>query len=41
LLSDQPLRQRLINAGLRQAQRFTWERSAQELLAIYERVLAV
>jgi glycosyltransferase involved in cell wall biosynthesis len=37
-LSDEGLRARLVERGLRQAARFTWRAAAQQLLAIYERV---
>lgn len=40
LLTDEPLRQTLRRRGLAHAQKFTWERSAQVLLAAYERVYA-
>jgi glycosyltransferase involved in cell wall biosynthesis len=36
-LSDEGLRARLVERGLRQAARFTWRAAAQQLLAIYER----
>jgi alpha-1,3-rhamnosyl/mannosyltransferase len=39
LLSDQPLRQQLIAAGINQAARFTWEQAAAQLHGIYARVL--
>lgn len=39
ILTDEDLRKRLREAGFRQVKRFTWERSAQDLLSIYERVL--
>ena len=41
LLTDKKLRKRLIEAGYRQTKRFSWERSAQDLLDIYARVLAM
>lgn len=37
-LMDSGLRQRLINLGKQQAQRFTWERCAEQTLALYEDV---
>jgi glycosyltransferase involved in cell wall biosynthesis len=40
ILTDEDLRKRLQEAGLRQVKRFTWERSAQDLVSIYERVLS-
>jgi glycosyltransferase involved in cell wall biosynthesis len=40
LLDGQPLRARLIAAGREQARRFTWEKAAQQLLAIYREVAA-
>lgn len=39
VLQDEPLRERLIAAGFRQAARFTWARAAQELVEIYRRFL--
>lgn len=41
LITDKKLRDRLIEAGYRQAKRFNWERSAQDLLDIYAHVLAM
>lgn len=40
VLTDEPLRFRLRQLGLAQAARFTWERTAQETLAVYQAVLA-
>jgi glycosyltransferase involved in cell wall biosynthesis len=40
LLTDEALRADLIRKGYAQARRFTWERSALELLAVYRRLLA-
>ena len=39
LLEDDGLRKRLVAAGFERAKRFTWERSARELLGIYELLL--
>jgi glycosyltransferase involved in cell wall biosynthesis len=39
ILTDEDLRKRLRETGFRQVKRFTWERSAQDLLSTYERVL--
>lgn len=39
LLTDADLREKLIQQGFQQAQRFTWQRAAQELIQIYEQVL--
>lgn len=39
-LTDEALRARLAARGPRQAAQFTWERTAAETLAVYERVLA-
>jgi glycosyltransferase involved in cell wall biosynthesis len=38
VLLDDDLRKRLIEAGLQQAQSFSWERTAREVLATYTRV---
>ena len=38
LLSDEPLRARLKERGLAQAEKYTWERTAAETLAVYRRV---
>jgi len=35
LLYDEPLRERLIKAGLERAARFTWEETARQTLAVY------
>lgn len=40
LTDDETLRARLSQAGLEQASRFTWERSAEHLLSIYEDLLS-
>jgi glycosyltransferase involved in cell wall biosynthesis len=40
MATDIRFRERLVEAGLRQAKRFTWEQAAQELLTIYGRVLS-
>lgn len=39
LLDDVDLHKRLTVAGLQQTQQFTWEKSAQNLLSIYQKVL--
>ncbi len=39
-LTDAVLRQELIGRGFRQAARFTWEKTAQQTLAVYEQVTA-
>lgn len=39
LLTQDPLRNSQINAGLAQATRYQWRKTAQETLAVYERVL--
>ena len=39
LLEDTELRNTLIERGLQRVQNFTWERSAQQLRQVYERVL--
>jgi glycosyltransferase involved in cell wall biosynthesis len=39
ILHDEPLRRDLSARGLVQASRFTWERTARETLAVYERVM--
>jgi glycosyltransferase involved in cell wall biosynthesis len=38
LLSDQPLRERLSLAGRQRAAEFTWERTAEQTLKVYEHV---
>jgi glycosyltransferase involved in cell wall biosynthesis len=38
ILNDSELRQEMREKGLRQAERFSWERAARETLAIYRRV---
>ncbi len=40
LIDDEPLRDTLIRRGLERAKRFTWERTAQQLHAIYARMLS-
>lgn len=40
LLSEAGMREQLRNSGLRQAQRFSWERTAQETLALYRQVIS-
>jgi len=40
LLTKPVLRERLITLGYAQAEKFTWQQAAQNLLSIYERVLA-
>jgi glycosyltransferase involved in cell wall biosynthesis len=40
VLTDAALRQRLKTQGLQQAARFSWQRTAQETLAVYERLAA-
>ena len=39
LLSDAKLRKRLIDNGVRQASRFSWEKTANETIKVYEKVL--
>ena len=39
LLSDAKLRKRLIDKGIRQASRFSWEKTANETIKVYEKVL--
>jgi len=39
LLNDDALRQRLGDAGMRRAREFSWERTARETMAVYQRVL--
>lgn len=39
LLLQEPLRQQQINAGLAQATRFSWRKTAKETLTIYEKVM--
>lgn len=38
LLGQEPLRDSLVNAGLAQATRFSWRKTAKETLAVYEQV---
>ena len=40
VLSDQTLRQELIDSGSRHAQTFSWEKMAQETLAVYQKALS-
>ncbi|RMF31735.1 MAG: glycosyltransferase family 1 protein, partial [Chloroflexi bacterium] len=40
LLTDRPLREALIRRGLDQARRFTWPKAAEQLVALYHRLLA-
>jgi len=40
LLEDEAERDRLIELGLRQVRGFTWRKTAEETLAVYERCLA-
>ncbi len=39
LLTDEPLRRRLAQAGQARARQFTWERTAAETLSVYRRLL--
>ena len=39
LLNDQKLRTRLIDGGIRQANRFSWEKTADKTIEIYNKVL--
>ena len=39
LLSDAKLRKRLIDKGIRQASRFSWEKTANKTIKVYEKVL--
>ena len=39
LLSDTALRSRMVTAGIQQASKFTWAKSAQQLLGIYQTLL--
>lgn len=41
LLNQEPLRQSLINAGLARATQFSWRKTAQQTLEVYERVLGM
>jgi glycosyltransferase involved in cell wall biosynthesis len=41
LLNQEPLRQSLINAGLARATHFSWRKTAQQTLEVYERVLGM
>ncbi|MBI3950169.1 MAG: glycosyltransferase family 4 protein [Acidobacteria bacterium] len=41
ILTDENLRQQLIEKGRRRAQQFSWEKAADEVIAVYQRVLAV
>lgn len=40
MLTEPGLRSRLVEAGFRQARRFTWQRAGQDLLDVYAHVLA-
>lgn len=40
LLNQQPLRETMINQGLAQATRYTWRKTAQATLSVYEQVMA-
>jgi glycosyltransferase involved in cell wall biosynthesis len=40
VLTDQSLRERMKAAGVKQAQRFSWEASVRRMLAVYEQVVA-
>jgi glycosyltransferase involved in cell wall biosynthesis len=39
LLGQEALRQTMTNAGLARATHFSWRKTAQETLAVYERVM--
>jgi len=39
VITDQELRKNLISKGLNQIQKFSWEKTARETLAVYEKVL--
>ena len=39
VLTDQQLRQRLVEAGRIQAAKYSWQRTAEQTLAVYNRVL--
>ena len=39
VLSDEKLRQKLVNSGCRQLKKYSWEKMAQETLAVYEKIL--
>jgi glycosyltransferase involved in cell wall biosynthesis len=39
VLVDDPLRQRMIEAGRRQAEKMTWEHTVEGTLAVYRKVL--
>lgn len=41
LLGQEPLRQSMMNAGLAQATHFSWRKTAQQTLEVYERVMAL
>lgn len=41
LLGQEPLRESLINAGLAQATRFSWRKTAKETLAVYEKLFSL
>ena len=40
LLNQEPLRQAQTNAGLARATHFSWRKTAQQTLGVYEQVLA-
>lgn len=40
LITDDTLRQQLITRGFTQASRFTWDRAAQQLLKVYQKLLS-
>jgi glycosyltransferase involved in cell wall biosynthesis len=39
LLVDTSLRERLVRRGYKQARKFTWEKAARRLLAVYRAVV--
>lgn len=39
IILDEPLRGRLVDAGRKNVQRFSWDRAAQEMLGVYQRVI--
>jgi hypothetical protein len=40
MLENRTMRVRLVQAGLEQAARFTWQRTAAQTLAVYRKVIA-
>jgi glycosyltransferase involved in cell wall biosynthesis len=40
LLTDNDLREKIVNKGLEYSKRFTWEKTVDETLEIYEEVLS-